>query len=75
MLYPLTMIFQFESATQHKLFIFESDRDDPHPSTCFSDCNYNLYLMDADGENVCWLTDLPGARFLGELHTGASDDA
>jgi len=43
--------------------VFESDRDDPHPRTCFPNCNYNLYLMDASGGNVRRLTDLPGAEW------------
>jgi Tol biopolymer transport system component len=43
--------------------VFQSDRDDPHPRTCFPNCNYNLYLMDADGGNVRRLTDLPGAEW------------
>ena len=45
------------------LIAFESDRDDPHPRTCFPNCNYNLYLMNADGSNVGQLTALPGAEW------------
>lgn len=43
--------------------VFESDRDDPRPRTCFPNCNYNLYIMDADGSNVRPLTTLPGAEW------------
>jgi len=43
--------------------VFESDRDDPHPRSCFPNCNYNLYVMEVDGSNQRRLTDLPGAEW------------
>jgi Tol biopolymer transport system component len=46
-----------------RLIIFESDRDDPNPRTCFPNCNYNLYVMNADGSQVRKVTDLPGAEW------------
>ncbi len=46
-----------------RLIIFESDRDDPRPRACFPNCNYNLYVMNADGSNPRRLTDLPGAEW------------
>jgi Tol biopolymer transport system component len=52
------------------LIAFESDRDDPHPRTCFPNCNYNLYVMSADGRNARRVTSLPGA----EWHASWSPD-
>ena len=52
------------------LIAFESDRDDPHPRTCFPNCDYNLYIMDADGSDQRRLTSLPGA----EWHASWSPD-
>ena len=52
------------------LIAFESDRDDPSPHTCFPNCNYNLYVMNADGSNQRRLTNLPGA----EWHANWSPD-
>lgn len=48
--------------------LFVSNRDDPNPTVCeqtpnggFSRCNYELYVMNADGSNVRRLTDHPAA--------------
>ncbi len=54
----------------HTQIVFESDRDDPHPRTCFPNCNYNLYIMNADGSDQRELTSLPGA----EWHASWSPD-
>jgi Tol biopolymer transport system component len=51
------------SSPDGRWIVFESDRDDPHPRTCFPNCNYNLYVMDADGNNVRQLTTLTGAEW------------
>jgi len=45
------------------LIVFESDRDDAHPRNCFPKCNYNLYVMNADGTQQRQLTSLPGAEW------------
>jgi Tol biopolymer transport system component len=46
-----------------KLIAFESDRDDANPRICFPNCNYNLYVMNADGSNPRQLTALSGAEW------------
>jgi TolB protein len=38
---------------------FSSNRDDPDPSTCEFDCNFEIYVMNADGSDVVRLTDDP----------------
>jgi Tol biopolymer transport system component len=45
------------------LIAFESDRDDMNPRVCFPNCNYNLYVMNADGSEPRQLTALPGAEW------------
>ncbi|MBU0492365.1 MAG: VCBS repeat-containing protein [Chloroflexi bacterium] len=47
-----------------KLIAFTSDRDDPKPRTCFPNCTYQIYVMNADGAeqgsgNQQRLTNLP----------------
>jgi len=39
-----------------QLIVFESDRDDPQPRKCFPNCDYNLYVMNADGSALRRLT-------------------
>lgn len=43
-----------------QFIVFESDRDDPQPRKCFPNCNYNLYVMNADGSASRRLTTFPG---------------
>ena len=38
---------------------FASNRDDPDPSHCGSDCNYEIYLMFAAGGGLTRLTNHP----------------
>lgn len=40
--------------------VYESDRDDPHPVTCFPDCAFRIYVMNADGTSERRLTSLDG---------------
>jgi Tol biopolymer transport system component len=39
---------------------FESDRDDPHPVSCFPNCAFRIYVMNADGTGERRLTNLDG---------------
>ncbi len=38
---------------------FMSNRDDPNPGSCASSCNYEIYVMDANGANQVRLTTDP----------------
>jgi Tol biopolymer transport system component len=38
---------------------FTSDQDDPNPASC-SPCNYEIYVIEADGQNLTRLTNSPG---------------
>jgi Tol biopolymer transport system component len=38
---------------------FSSTRDDGSPIACQPECNYEIYIMDADGKNATRLTDHP----------------
>jgi Tol biopolymer transport system component len=38
---------------------FASDRDDPNPVECFPLCNYEIYVMNADGSGQTNLTNNP----------------
>ncbi len=40
---------------------FMSNRDDPNPGGCGSGCNYEIYVMDANGANQTRLTTDPAA--------------
>lgn len=42
--------------------VFVSDRDDPNPHKCFPKCNYEVYIMNADGSEQQRLTDTPAAE-------------
>ncbi|MEW5827103.1 MAG: hypothetical protein AB1778_09775 [Candidatus Bipolaricaulota bacterium] len=50
--------------------VFQSDRDDPRPITCFPSCLVKLYVMNADGSGERRLMDLPGS----EDHPDVSPD-
>lgn len=39
---------------------YESDRDDPRPVSCFPNCTFKIYVMNADGTGERRLMDLPG---------------
>jgi len=39
---------------------YESDRDDPRPVTCFPNCAFKIYIMNADGTDERRLMNLPG---------------
>ncbi len=51
-----------EGGTGGTRLVFVSDRDDPNPHKCFPKCNYEIYIMDADGSNQRRLTDTPAAE-------------
>jgi TolB protein len=38
---------------------FASTRDDPDPAHCGTNCNYEIYVMNADGSDVVRLTNSP----------------
>jgi TolB protein len=40
--------------------VFVSNRDDPHPDTCV-ECNYEIYVMNADGSSQTNLTNNPAS--------------
>jgi TolB protein len=40
-----------------KHIAFSSERDDPNRSTCSDKCNYDIYIMNADGSGVTRLTN------------------
>jgi TolB protein len=42
---------------------FISARNDENPQTCFPRCNYDLYVIDVDGDNEIQLTDAPSAEY------------
>jgi Tol biopolymer transport system component len=49
---------------------FLSDRDDPASGECFPDCNFEIYVMDANGDHLRRLTHTP----VGESHIDWSPD-
>jgi Tol biopolymer transport system component len=40
--------------------VFSSTRNDPDPENCESNCNHEIYVMDANGGGVTRLTNHPG---------------
>ena len=40
-----------------KYIVFISNRDEPHPDTCFFHCNFEIYVMNADGSKQTRLTN------------------
>ena len=43
---------------------FVSDRNEPNPTACMDKCNYEIYVMDADGSNQVRLTSSLTVDFL-----------
>jgi TolB protein len=43
--------------------VFVSDRNEPHPAGCGESCNYEIYVMNADGTGQTRLTNSPLREF------------